>query len=136
MSISSICWFVGKNQPSSLGCIFCKKEYFFRPCRFSLFSAEPLYQHVRTDHRIIFTVWSNSENHCKTHIESWFVLVSLIFHFSVYFAYLSRITFGGGGPLPGPQGAPLILHCGPKYILLLYINRICSFVLDSGRRCD
>ena len=42
----------------------------------------------------------------NTQIESWFFLFSLIFGLSVYFYYLSRITFGGRGdaPLPLPPG--------------------------------
>ena len=35
------------------------------------------------------------KNHCKTQVESWFFWSSLIFDFSVYFNYSSRITFWG-----------------------------------------
>ena len=41
----------------------------------------------------------------NTRVASWFVGFSLIWDFSVYFNYSSRITFWGGGPLPGPLGA-------------------------------
>ena len=57
---------------------------FFGTCRFSLFSAEPLYQNVRIDHRITFTLLQNSENHGKPQVESWFFGFSPIFDFSVY----------------------------------------------------
>ena len=106
-----------KNQPSSLGCYFWEKEALFRTSHFSVFSAEPLYQNVRIDHRITLKM----QNHCKPQVESWFGGFSLIWDFSVYFNYLSRIpfwgvgdhfqvlkvsegtcTFRGGGPLPGP----------------------------------
>ena len=38
------------------GLLFLReKMFFFRTCHFSLFSAEPLYQNVRIDHRTTFT---------------------------------------------------------------------------------
>ena len=37
------------------------------------------------------------KTHCKTLVESWFFRFSLILDFSVYFEYLSRITFRGSG---------------------------------------
>ena len=97
MLISSIVWLVGENKPLSLGCYFWEEEPFFRTCHFSLFSVEPLYKNVHIDHRIIFTLKINCENHGKTQVDFWFVGFSLIWDFSVYFNYLSRITFGGWG---------------------------------------
>ena len=75
--------------------IFREEEaFFFRTCHFSLFFAEPLYQNVRIVHRILSLFCRQVTNHCETRVESWFVLFSLIPDLSVYFNYLSRITFG------------------------------------------
>ena len=48
-----------KNQPSSLGCFFERYSPFFTLAILSLFSAEPLYQDVRIDHKITFTFSEN-----------------------------------------------------------------------------
>ena len=73
---------------------------FFRACIFSLVLAEPLYQNVRIDHRLIFDFCYQSDG--KSQVESWVLGFSLIFDFSVYLKNSSRITFptSGGGPLP------------------------------------
>ena len=47
-------------------------------------------------------VGSKMKDRGKTQVESWLLDFSLIFDFSVYLDYLSRITVGGGGPLPSP----------------------------------
>ena len=113
-------WPVGENQPLSLGCYFWERGIFSNSICFLNF-AKPLYQNVRIDHRITFIFVVKNENHGKLQVVSWFLGFSLIFDFSVYFNYWSRITFwgwgttsrflrcskeqvpvGGGGPLPGP----------------------------------
>ena len=75
-----------------LGYYFWEIYIFSRTGIFSLFSAEPLYQNVRIDHRIIFDFFFY-ENHCKSQVESWVFGFSLIFDFSVYLSDSSRITF-------------------------------------------
>ena len=86
----------------------------------SLISAEPLYQNVRIDHRIIFDFGKKVNNHDKSQVESWFFWFSLIFVFSVSLPNLSLVTFllppgptaaaavaQGGAGAPGPSaGGP------------------------------
>ena len=87
---------------------FERKSPSCRTWLFSLFSAEPLYQNVRIDQRIIFTFWSTSEKPCqKTSRILFFLVFSDFLDFSVYLNYLSKISFWGWGttaPPPGPHG--------------------------------
>ena len=46
------------------------------------------------------------KNHGTTQLEPWFFLVFSEFEFSLFIMIIHRGShFGGGGPLPGPQGA-------------------------------
>ena len=78
---------------------------FFANMFFFLFSAEPLYQNVRIDRRIIFDFWLKMKKLVNHKSDLGFGSF-IIFLFSVYLENSSRITFApsGGGPLPGPQG--------------------------------
>ena len=84
------------------------------------------------------------KNPGKTQIRSWFFGTPWNLGFSVYFDYLSRITFwgwgttsrslrcsneqvpvGGGGPLPGPWGVwrymYIVRYCVPTYLPIISV---------------
>ena len=92
-----------KNQPSSLGCYFWEIEPFFELVMFQCFRPNP---YTRMG---VLTIGAFSffckivKTHCKTKVEPWICGFPLIWESSLYFNYLSRITFGGWGP---PSRAP------------------------------
>ena len=62
MSNSSIFDLCGEIMLLVLGCCFWEIYLFLRTCLFSLISAEPLYQNVSIDHRIIFDFFYKNTN--------------------------------------------------------------------------
>ena len=65
------------------GLLFSRDIAFFHNLPFFLFSAEPLYQNVRIDHRIIYFFGKKVTNHGKILVESWFLfLFALIWDYS------------------------------------------------------
>ena len=80
--------------------IFERKSPFFELAIFPCFRPNP-YTRMCASTIGSFSLFRNIlKQHCKTQVESWFGFFFLIWDFSVYFNYLSRITFWGRGDTP------------------------------------